>query len=63
LVAREEDCEALGAARWVGFAQDFDDFWVGKPFRDMGSAPEAASQFYGKRKSVLGPLDRHGFNI
>lgn len=52
LVACEEDGEALFVARWVGFAQDSDDFGVGEPFRDLGAGAEAFAEFWGGSVSM-----------
>lgn len=46
LVAGEEDCETLFAARRMGFAEDFDDFRVGEPFGDFLTSSETLSKFY-----------------
>jgi len=46
VVAGEEDGESLLVARWVGFAEDADDFGVGEPFGDVTTGAEAAAEFW-----------------
>jgi hypothetical protein len=44
--------ETLIGARGVGFAEDFDDFGVGKPFRNRGAGSQSSSQFWEFSKVV-----------
>ena len=44
LVTGQEDCETLLGARWVRFAEDLDDFWVGEPFWDLATCAETVAE-------------------
>lgn len=49
LVARQEDGEALFAARRMGFAEDFNDFGVGEPFGNFLASAKTLAEFYSSR--------------